>query len=125
MDEIPYRRHPCRTCPWRRATVGRIAFDNLADYAAGTFRTADGSPELGDVMFACHRHEADLCAGWLVVSAVDHPTVRLALALGLLPRDAIEPGTSWPELYDNADEMLAAHRRALLVHRLITEEAHG
>lgn len=125
MDEIPYRRHPCRTCPWRRDTEGRTAYTNLADYTEGTIPTEDGSPQLGDAMFACHRSEADLCAGWLAVSAPDHPTVRLALALGYLPRDAIEAGERWPDLHDTADDMLAGHRRALTIHRLITEEHHG
>jgi hypothetical protein len=36
------------------------------------------------------------------------PRVRIAVAFGELPADALEPGDDWPELFGSYDEMAAA-----------------
>ncbi|MEH1124836.1 DUF6283 family protein [Micromonospora sp. CPCC 206061] len=111
---------PCRSCPWRRDTAGRFRYDNLADYAAGTIpgapgfgRPVDGDPAAAfGTLFACHHlaeTSAHLCAGWLAVHGAEHPAVRLGLAVGLIDPAALTAGEDWPELFECAAEMLAAH----------------
>lgn len=109
MPPLLRRRRPCESCPFRRDLVGVRAFPNLREYAAGTCVREDGSgPEMGDPLFACHMDDPGvprLCAGWLAVEAYAHPSVRLALGLGLLPAEALRPGEGWPELFGSAVEM--------------------
>ncbi|MGH3240884.1 MAG: DUF6283 family protein [Spirillospora sp.] len=104
---------PCRTCPWRVDTAGRIVYPNLAEYAAGTIGGPGEEAPLGAPMFACHAVEAGwLCAGWLAVVGRDHLTVRCAVAVGALPATALDPGLGWPELFPTYPAMEAAHRHA-------------
>jgi len=58
----------------------------------------------GDPLFGCHKGEPgtnnDLaCAGWLAQFGHEHIGVRLAVAQGRLPADALEPGENWPPLH--------------------------
>jgi hypothetical protein len=53
-------------------------------------------------MFACHKTaEAKeiACAGWLAVAGWEHLGVRLAVITARLPRDALNPGDDWPDLF--------------------------
>ncbi|MFI0406625.1 DUF6283 family protein [Actinomadura sp. 3N508] len=103
---------PCRTCPWRVDTAGRITYANLAEYAAGTIGGPGEEAPLGAPMFACHAVEGRLCAGWLAVAGHEHLTVRFAVAVGALPATALAPGAGWPELFPTYPAMESAHRHA-------------
>lgn len=66
-------------------------------------------------MFACHKSTEDepcACAGWLAVVGHAHVGVRLSVATGDLPVEALEPDEDWPELYSSYDEMADAQGRA-------------
>jgi len=46
------------------------------------------------------------CAGWLVVAAAKgNLRIRLALATGDLPREAVKPGPDWPPLFRSYEAM--------------------
>lgn len=112
MADLPRRRWPCSACPWKRETADRMTFSNLANYAAGTCGTPGNEAPIGAEMFACHRSATDpneLCAGWLAAVGYFHLSVRLAIAMGVLPADALTPGEGWPELYGSYDELAAAN----------------
>ncbi|MFF4880217.1 DUF6283 family protein [Micromonospora sp. NPDC000668] len=111
---------PCRTCPWRLDTGGRVPCRNLSEYAAGT---VPGEPGFGvdepddphaalGLLFACHSTaEADvdtLCAGHLAVVGHAHPLVRLGAALGLIDPAVLDAGRGWPGLHASYEDMLAA-----------------
>ncbi|WP_242890763.1 DUF6283 family protein [Actinomadura litoris] len=110
---IPHCARPCRTCPWRVDTVGRIAYSNLAEYANGTVGGPGAEAPLGSLLFACHAVDGWLCAGWLAVAGRDHLTVRFAVAVGALPAAVLIPGHGWPALFPTYTAMEAAHRGAL------------
>lgn len=112
---------PCRSCPWRRDNVGRFRYPNLADYTAGTIPGVPcfGRPVAGDpaapfgTLFACHHlaeTDTHLCAGWLAAHGADHPAVRLGVTLGLIDPAALRADDDWPDLFESAAEMLAAHQ---------------
>lgn len=109
-DALPYRHRPCARCPYRVDLVGVVAFPNLAAYAAGTHVEADGTgPPVGGMLFACHREGTDpsmLCAGWLAVEGNAHPSIRLAVSMGLIPADALAPSDGWPELFPTTVDMI-------------------
>lgn len=111
-DQFPRRKYPCAECPWRRDTppgqFPACRYDALHS-------TSDQSG-LFAPMFGCHKGEpgtnADLaCAGWLAVAGYEHIGVRLAVARGALPREALRPGDGWPALFDSYDEMAEAQAR--------------
>ncbi|WP_205718521.1 DUF6283 family protein [Actinomadura sp. WMMA1423] len=106
---------PCPTCPWRVDTVHRIAYPNLAEYAAGTIGAPGQEAPVGAPMFGCHAIELVpgwLCAAWLAIVGQFHLTVRFAVAVGALPAAALRPGRGWPELFPTYAAMEAAHRHA-------------
>ncbi|MBO2461141.1 DUF6283 family protein [Actinomadura violacea] len=113
---LPRCTRPCRACPWRVDTIGRIRFPNIAEYAAGTIGRPGEEAPLGALLFGCHAVKAEpgwLCAGWLAVVGRDHLTVRYAVALGALPAAALTPGRDWPALFPTYSAMEAAHHHAL------------
>jgi hypothetical protein len=72
-------------------------------------------------MFGCHKGapgtNADLaCAGWLVRFGADHTTVRMAIAAGRLPYEALSPGTDWPPLHETWDEVVLAQTAEPSLH---------
>ncbi|MFI6326625.1 DUF6283 family protein [Nonomuraea sp. NPDC050556] len=121
---LPHRAAPCGACPWRVDNEGRRVFDNLVDYAENTVRDSDGyGPAWGSPMFGCHKSSCDeLCAGWLAVAGLDHPTVRLALMWQLLPATVLTPKPGWPALHPTYAAMEAANTAALRQCGLIPEE---
>lgn len=109
-DTLPRRRYPCSSCPWRRDTAGRMAYPNLAEYAASTCGQPGAEAPLGADLFGCHKSTAgELCAGWLAAAGYFHLTVRFAIATGHLEVSALEPGEGWPDLYGSYAEMAAAN----------------
>jgi len=97
-------KHPCSTCPYLRSTPPGIwhpdEYLKLATY--------DDDRDVTLMVFHCHQEnvtdEPTLCRGWLGVH-VDHPAVRLALALGLLdPDDWQAIPDSDPTLYSSGTE---------------------
>lgn len=115
---LPRRAYPCSECPVRSDNT-----DNpRSKFPAWKWRalraTIDdgtgGSAPLGAPLFGCHKGEpgtnADLaCAGWLAAFGDRSVTVRLAVAQGRLPADALAPAEGWPPLHADWDEMAAAH----------------
>lgn len=105
------RKEPCRECPWVVATPpGKFS---AARYEALRETTGDpgGEAPVGAAMFACHMTTAGRetpCAGWLAAVGYESLTVRLNLARGEIPHEAMEPGEDWPELHRSYDEMAAA-----------------
>jgi hypothetical protein len=75
-----------------------------------------GSPgrevPLGAPLWACHTSKEgsdQVCASWLAQVGFDHLTIRLAVAAGRLPAEALQPGHGWPPLYDSFDQVAAAN----------------
>jgi hypothetical protein len=117
---------PCVSCPWRRDTIGRYAFPDLTQYAAGTIpgredfgaMTVNGETARDDsdphtplgTLFVCHKatDTRRLCAGHVAVVGAAHPLVRLAVALGSIDRAALTPAPDWPDLFDSYDDMVDA-----------------
>jgi hypothetical protein len=108
--EFPRRVFPCDECPWRvTAEPGRFPACRYEDLAATAGDAGIYSP-----MFGCHKGapgtDEDLgCAGWLAIAGREHAGVRLAVAMGRLPIEALLPGGNWPELYGSYAEMAAAN----------------
>ena len=104
---------PCPSCPWR---VNRDATDipnfdlSLAESLANCCPdTRNMGPNFGASMFACHqsREGAEIaCAGWMATVGHRHPGVRLAVALGRFDASALRPGTGWPDLHPNYQQVL-------------------
>jgi Family of unknown function (DUF6283) len=111
-DQIPHRRWPCDSCPWRTdCTAVRKTYSNLAEYAEGTVGEPGAEAPLGADMFACHQSRtepAELCAGWLAVAGYRHLTVRLAIITGHLPGSVLTAAEGWPVLFPSLTAMLAA-----------------
>lgn len=116
-DDFPRRRYPCNECPIRADNADNPQAKFPAERWAclsQTVRAPDGgSPQLGSIMFGCHKGEpgtnADLaCAGWLARFGGNHVNVRLAIAFGRLPVEALTPGEGWPELHETWDDVVAA-----------------
>lgn len=115
-DEMPRRGFPCRECPWQRsAEPGKFPAERYVELVKTCRPDGRGWPPLpGSAMFGCHLGDPgtgeDLaCAGWLAVEGNNHMGVRLAIAQGRLPMEALQPGPNWPELYDSYEEMAVAN----------------
>lgn len=113
--EIPRQNRPCNECPWQTsAEPGRFPPERFAALRNTSEQPADwdGKPQ---PMFACHMvpqrpdQDAVACAGWLAVCGDQNFTIRIAVAFGHLPADALEPGPDWPELYESYDAMTDAN----------------
>lgn len=118
--EFPHRKYPCDECPIRADNT-----DNpKSQFPAERWRSLESSvrdpisgehPGMDDPLFGCHKGRPgepgeDLaCAGWLARFGRDHVRIRLALALGDLPRDAIEAKDNWPPLHDTWEGVVAGH----------------
>lgn len=108
------RRTPCADCPWRTdVPAGQFPAERY-DALRATAPDEDGQPGLFDPMFACHKSPEGAefaCAGWLAVCGAAHVRVRLAVAFGDLPADALSPQPGWPELFPDYATMAAAQGR--------------
>jgi hypothetical protein len=106
------RKRPCEECPWRKDTpAGQFPPER---YVA--LRNTTGSPgqEAGiqAPMFACHKSSDDEtmpCAGWLASVGHYHLGVRIHLAQGAIPPEAMEPDDDWPELVESYEELEEIH----------------
>jgi hypothetical protein len=112
VSDLPRQPRPCITCPWRRDTPpGAFGIDRYQQLRNTVESPDGGSPGLADPMFACHNtiegREA-ACAGWLAVYGHGHVRVRLAVATGRIPPEALTPAAGWPDLYGDYDELVAA-----------------
>jgi hypothetical protein len=116
---FPRRRFPCAQCPIRADTAdnpdSQVPPHRWRDLTATVIDPATGyGPDFDASLFGCHMREpgtgADLaCAGWLARFGQEHPRVRLALAMGRLPVDALTPGENWPPLHETWPEVVANH----------------
>lgn len=105
------RRAPCDECPWRR-DVPEGLYPVIPSTAAAVQGGPGAEAPMDAPIVACHKSPEgdDLpCAGWLAVAGVDHLGVRLAVAQGRIPPEALRPGEDWPELVDSFAEMVARH----------------
>jgi len=111
-DAFPYRRFPCACCPIRADNVDNPAAKFPAwkwDELQASVPEGHGgaSVPVGTLMFGCHAGltpgscENGACAGWLAVFGADHVTVRLAVTLGRLAPEALQPGANWPPLHQD------------------------
>lgn len=113
---LPRRLYPCDECPIRADNADNPKSKFPAerwDALSVTVRHGNHQPGIGDILFGCHKGEpgtnADLaCAGWLAQFGHDHLRIRLALAQGRLPPEALEPGANWPPLHETWDDVLAS-----------------
>lgn len=112
-QQMRRRVFPCGPCPIRAdnadnpdAKFPAERWDMLSD----SVEHGEHHPQPGDMMFGCHKGEPgtdrDLaCAGWLARFGLGHVGVRLAIAMGALPADAVRPGPNWPPLHATWDEV--------------------
>jgi len=108
-DELPRRRFPCAPCPIRADNAdnpdAKFSAERWDALTASVRDPETGrQPMPGDPLFGCHKGEPgtndDLaCAGWLAQFGHEHVGVRLAVAQGRLPAQALEPGENWPTLH--------------------------
>ena len=105
------RKKPCAECPWVRSTPpGQFPAERY-----DALRATTGSPGreawIDAALFACHMStEVDPipCAGWLASVGYYSLRVRILLADGTIPREAMTPGPEWPDLFDSYEEMAEA-----------------
>jgi hypothetical protein len=110
-DEIACRPRPCAECPWVKATPpGQFPAERFEALRATTGEAGNEAP-FGAGMFACHKSAEGKempCAGWLAAVGYESITVRVNIALGAIPVEALSPGANWPELHETYDEMVEA-----------------
>lgn len=117
--EREHRKRPCTKCPWLTSTD----LTEFSDEDMDMLRQANGRPgaeaPVGAPIVACHRdqpgtaHAMRWCAGFLAVVGEQHLGVRLALAFGALPPQAVRPPARWPQLYRDLDALIAARAEQL------------
>lgn len=112
VSQVPRVKRPCAECPWKVDTEpGQFPACNYERLRNTS--DVDEQPGINDPFFACHKTpegEERACAGWLAVEGHAHVGVRLAVAMGRLPAEALEPGPDWPQLFGSFREM--AERQA-------------
>lgn len=70
--------------------------------------TVDSDAGLDAPIFGCHKSkpgEELPCAGWLAAVGRENVRVRLAVSMGSIPLEALNPGDDWPPLFESYDEM--------------------
>jgi len=110
MEPLPHRRFPCAECPWRLDTPPGQFPARRYEQLANTSGAPGAEASLGAPLFACHKTaegREQACAGWLAVAGRDHLGVRLAVATGRLPAEALDPAAGWPALFVSYTEMAA------------------
>ncbi|GAA1978314.1 DUF6283 family protein [Kitasatospora viridis] len=107
----PHRRYPCNECPWKRETEpGQFTAERyeLLRNTSEQIEVTSMEDIVSQPMFACHKSpegDEEACAGWLAVEGHQHIGIRLAVATGRIPAQALRPGEGWPELFDTFEEM--------------------
>lgn len=103
-------KRPCDECPWRAdCEPGRFEAERWTALAASSADERGMGPEFGAPLFACHKTPEQgerACAGWLAVEGINHPSVRLSVAMGTLPVCSLEPGDDWPDLHGSFVETM-------------------
>lgn len=105
-------RPPCRECPWVRDTPPGQFPPARYEALRGTTGSPGREAPFGSAMFACHKApegEEFYCAGWMAAVGYENLTVRVLLARGKIPREAMEPGEDWPALHESYEALLAHH----------------
>ncbi|GAA2275583.1 hypothetical protein GCM10009853_032140 [Glycomyces scopariae] len=110
------RRQPCEECPWRRdAEPGKFTPEKFAAMRETVEQPEGSFTGRFPPVFACHMttpapgRESIACTGALAVCGQGNLTLRIGLALGRVPAEAVEPGEGWPELFDSFEEMADAN----------------
>lgn len=108
-DRWVCRKEPCAECPWRRdvpsGQFSRRRYEAMAETTGERGKEA----ALDAPIFACHKSlegQRMPCAGWLASVGADSLAVRLAVAMGRVPAEALSPGSDWPELIASYRELL-------------------
>jgi Family of unknown function (DUF6283) len=117
IPALPRRLYPCDECPIRadnqdnpRSQFPAARWEALS---VTVRHPVTGSPGLDAPMFGCHKGapgtDEDLaCAGWLATFGADHVAVRVAVAQGRLPTEALSRGANWPLLHQSWDAVVEA-----------------
>lgn len=109
MSELPRQKRPCAECPFRRdVEPGQFPAERYEALRESCRHEQNVQAPLGAPMFACHKSPEGgefACAGWLAVEGHNHIGVRVAVATGHLPVDALAPKPDWPELYATYEEV--------------------
>lgn len=104
---------PCKRCPWKKETPpGEFPASRYEELRVTSEQPGGYEPGIGAPMFACHKTAEGrerACAGWLAAVGHRHLGVRLAVAQGRIPAEALAPRPGWPALFDSYQEM-AAHQ---------------
>lgn len=105
------RPRPCAECPWVKSTPpGQFSAERFEALRGTTGEPGNEAP-LFSGLFACHKSAEGKelpCAGWLAATGYFHIAIRLMVARGEIPLEALEPGDDWPELHETYDEMVEA-----------------
>lgn len=106
---------PCSDCPWRTdSDPTQFSPARWDDMLVTAGRPGDEAP-IGAPLFACHQTSEgreQTCAGWLATVGYHHLGVRIAIAQGRIPEEALDPDAYDVELYRSWDELLAIKLRA-------------
>ncbi len=112
-DRVSVYRWPCPSCPWRidqdALAIPYFSLDLAEQFAATCPDDRNMGPDFGSPQFACHQSRPGVeivCAGWLAVVGNAHPGVRLNVALGHTPHEALSPGEGWPALHGSYGEVI-------------------
>ncbi|WP_203607366.1 DUF6283 family protein [Streptomyces sp. SID11385] len=106
---LPRAERPCKRCPWRKdVPPGEFPASRYEELRVTSEQVPGDEPGLDAPMFACHKTKEGrekACAAWLAAVGHRHIGVRLAVAQGRLPAQALTPGESWPPLFATYEEM--------------------
>lgn len=106
---LPRQKRPCVNCPFRTdVEPGEFPHERYAVLRESCRHEQTVQAPIGAPMFACHKSPEGgefCCAGWLAVEGHNHIGVRLAVACGELPPEALSPRADWPELFDTYEAM--------------------
>jgi Family of unknown function (DUF6283) len=109
---LPHAKRPCGECPWRLdATPGKFPAARY-DALAATAGTPGAEAGFDAPIFACHMSEEGrdrACAGWLASIGQEHLRIRLAVAMGDLPPEALTPAPGWPALHPDYASLATAN----------------
>lgn len=104
-----YCTEPCNGCPWRKDTAMTID----AEAAEAVCGTPERPLMPGEAMMPCHKKydgvDQNLCAAWLALYGWHHIGVRLMIANGDIPPEALEVNPDWPELHPDVQSIKETH----------------
>lgn len=103
MSDLPRINRPCDECPWKvDAVPGRFTEERWRSLQETAHHPRRGSAPMHAPIFACHKTDQGrdrTCAGWLAQEGGGHVGIRIAVAQGRLPGEALQPGPDWPTLH--------------------------